>query len=138
KMTLQDQLKKSLDKRRRISKLRKLVVNPEHAVDFSSNDFLGLSHNSTFREKYLRELSLLPTILGSTGSRLLDGNSAFSEELEKRISTFHGSERALLFNSGFDANVSLFSTLPQPGDIILYDEYIHASVHDGMRSSRAA
>ncbi|KAG1452317.1 hypothetical protein G6F56_007851 [Rhizopus delemar] len=137
-MTLQDQLHATLENRRRISKLRRLVVNPVGAIDFSSNDFLGLSHSSAFRKKYLYELSLLPTILGSTGSRLLDGNSAFSEELEKRIAEFHKSENALLFNSGFDANVSLFSTLPQLGDIILYDEFVHASVHEGMRASRAA
>ncbi|KAG1446574.1 hypothetical protein G6F46_011851 [Rhizopus delemar] len=137
-MVLQDQLKATLEKRRHISKLRKLVVNPIDAVDFSSNDFLGLSHSSIFREKYLCELSLLPTILGSTGSRLLDGNSVFTEDLEKRIAGFHKSESALIFNSGFDANASLFSTLPQHGDIILYDELIHASVHEGMRVSRAA
>ncbi|CEI87329.1 hypothetical protein G6F70_004000 [Rhizopus microsporus] len=137
-MTLQDQLRATLAKRRHISKLRQLVVNPAHAIDFSSNDFLGLSHSLVFREKYLSELSSLPTILGSTGSRLLDGNSAYVEDLEKRIAQFHNSETALIFNSGFDANASLFSTLPQPGDIILYDQLIHASVHEGMRLSRAA
>lgn len=75
--------------------------------------------------------------LGSGGSRLLDGNSTYAEILENDIAAFHKAPAGLLCNSGFDANVSLFSCLPQPGDIIIYDELIHASVHDGMRLSRA-
>lgn len=75
---------------------------------------------------------------GSGGSRLLDGNSTYAEKLEKDIAAFHNAPAGLLCNSGFDANVSLFSTLPQRGDIIVYDELIHASTHDGMRLSRAA
>jgi 8-amino-7-oxononanoate synthase len=75
--------------------------------------------------------------LGSGGSRLLDGNSTYAEQLENDIATFHRAEKGLLCNSGFDANAGLFSCLPQPGDAIVYDEFIHASVHDGMRLSRA-
>jgi 8-amino-7-oxononanoate synthase len=56
--------------------------------------------------------------------------------LESRLERFFGAEKALLFNSGFDANVAFFSAIPQPGDVILYDEHIHASVHDGMGASR--
>ncbi|KAI8076632.1 pyridoxal phosphate-dependent transferase [Gilbertella persicaria] len=136
--TLDAQLEATLQKRRQISKIRRLVVNSKDAIDFSSNDFLGLAQNTTMRQSYLNELNSLPTILGSTGSRLLDGNSGYCEALEKRIAAFHKSECALIFNSGFDANVGLFSTVPQHGDIILYDELIHASVHEGMRMSRAA
>ncbi|KAI7900824.1 pyridoxal phosphate-dependent transferase [Cokeromyces recurvatus] len=138
-MTLEIQLEAALHKRRQISKIRRLVVNPPEAIDFSSNDFLGLSHNITtsFRTAYLRELNELPTMLGSTGSRLLDGNSAYCEALERQIANFHGSSSALIFNSGFDANAALFSTVPQSGDVIIYDELIHASVHEGMRTSRA-
>ena len=58
--------------------------------------------------------------------------------LEARLADFFHGDTALLFNSGFDANVGFFSCVPQPGDIIVYDEYIHASVHDGIRSSRTA
>ncbi|CEP07884.1 hypothetical protein [Parasitella parasitica] len=136
--TLEQQLEDTLTKRREISKIRRLVVNPPNAIDFSSNDFLGLSHSNHFKTAYLNELQQLPTILGSTGSRLLDGNSAYCEQLEKKIANFHNSESALIFNSGFDANAGLFSTVPQRGDIIVYDELIHASVHEGMRLSRAA
>lgn len=136
-MTLESQLEATLLKRRQISKIRRLVVNTPNAIDFSSNDFLGLSQSVSFRNNYLTELNSLPSILGSTGSRLLDGNSSYCEALEKRIASFHKSPSALIFNSGFDANASLFSTLPQRGDVILYDELIHASVHEGMRISRA-
>ncbi|CAO0792718.1 unnamed protein product [Mucor circinelloides] len=136
--TLEQQLEATLKKRRQISKIRRLVVNPSDAIDFSSNDFLGLSHSNHFKTAYIKELHQLPTVLGSTGSRLLDGNSAYCEQLEKKIAKFHNSETALIFNSGFDANAGLFSTVPQRGDIIVYDELIHASVHEGMRMSRAA
>lgn len=71
------------------------------------------------------------------GSRLLSGNTAFAEELEKYIAQYHHAEAALLFNSGYNANLGLFSALGRKGDTILYDELIHASVHDGMRLSKA-
>lgn len=67
----------------------------------------------------------------------MDGNSAFAEDLERQIADFHGAEAGLLFNSGFEANTGLFACVPQRGDVIVYDELIHASVHDGMRLSRA-
>lgn len=136
-MTLESQLEATLAKRRQISKMRRLVVNSSKHIDFSSNDFLGLARNTRFRNNYLSELNQLPNILGSTGSRLLDGNSGYCEALENRIALFHEAETALIFNSGFDANAGLFSTVPQRGDVIIYDELIHASVHEGMRVSRA-
>jgi 8-amino-7-oxononanoate synthase len=137
-MTLQSQLEATLIKRRQILKMRRLVVNPPNAIDFSSNDFLGLAHSSLFKSNFLQELDQLPRVLGSGGSRLLDGNSGYCESIERGIATFHKSESALIFNSGFDANVGIFSTVPQRGDVIIYDELIHASVHEGMRMSRAA
>ncbi|KAK8080437.1 8-amino-7-oxononanoate synthase [Apiospora hydei] len=76
-------------------------------------------------------------ILGSAGSRLLDGNSALAEGLEDKIAAFHRAPAALLFNSAYDANVGLLSCAPQAGDVVLLDEAIHASVHDGLRLSRA-
>jgi 8-amino-7-oxononanoate synthase len=67
----------------------------------------------------------------------LDGNSIYAEELENFIAGFHNAPSGLLFNSGFDANVGVFSCIPQPGDLIVYDELIHASAREGMRLSRA-
>jgi len=80
-------------------------------------------------------LSETPNILGSGGSRLLVNGRAHAT-LEQRLATFFNADAALLFNSGFDANVGFFSCIPQIGDVLVYDEYIHASVHDGMRASR--
>ncbi|RMZ92686.1 hypothetical protein DV736_g114, partial [Chaetothyriales sp. CBS 134916] len=134
---LEKRLQEVLNQRQQSSKLRSLKPSPAQSVDFSSNDFLSLSSNAEFRADYLRALSTREFPLGSTGSRLLDGNSTFAEKLEQDIAAFHGSEAGLLTNSGFDANVSIFTYLPQPGDIIVFDELIHASVHDGMRQSRA-
>ena len=126
-----------LEKRRRESRFRSLKTSPIGSTDLSSNDFLSLSTNDSFRRDYLGALNSSHFSLGSTGSRLLDGNSTYAEKLETEIAAFHGAEAGLLTNSGFDANVSIFTCLPQPGDIIVYDELIHASVHDGMRQSRA-
>lgn len=134
---LEQQLQKSLFTRQASSKLRQLEMNNLDAIDFSSNDFLGLSHSTEMRNDYLNELNSMSHVLGSTGPRLLIGNSTYLESLERDIAVFHRSPTALIFNSGYDANFSLFSTLPQKGDIVIYDEFIHASVHDGMRNSRA-
>lgn len=130
-----------LQRRQKESKLRDLKASPIGSIDFSSNDFLSLSTSAPLRAQFLQELARgtpqLGPQLGSTGSRLLDGNSTCSEALEQDIAIFHNGPAGLLANSGFDANVGIFSCLPQPGDVIIYDELIHASVHDGMRLSRA-
>jgi len=121
-------------------------------VDFSSNDYLSLSKSPELRARFLEKLGSTKQILGSGGSRLLINGSPHVD-LEDRLRIFFsGTDAApqpawpsfpiptldaLLFNSGFDANVGFFGCVPQPGDFIVYDEYIHASVHDGMRMSRA-
>jgi 8-amino-7-oxononanoate synthase len=137
KSSLQAKLDKLLQRRRKESKLRDLKASPKGSVDFSSNDFLSLATSAPLRAQFFQELAKATPQLGSTGSRLLDGNSTYSETLEHYVANFHNGPAGLLANSGFDANVGIFSCLPQPGDIILYDELIHASVHDGMRLSRA-
>lgn len=127
----------ALARRRASSTLRRLSLVPSSSTDFSSNDFLSLSTTSELRRRYVAELDRYPNLaLGSGGSRLLDGNTTYAESLERDIADFHHADTALLTTSGFDANVAIFSTLPQPGDIMIYDELIHASVHDGMRMSR--
>ncbi|KAL1924053.1 uncharacterized protein VTP21DRAFT_7088 [Calcarisporiella thermophila] len=133
---LEYQLAQKLEHRTQRALLRQLPLHSTSLVDFSSNDFLGLSHYSPFHTRFLAELELLKR-LGSTGSRLLTGNSTYALELENQIAAFHGAECALLFNSGYDANVGFFSSVPQPNDTVIYDEYIHASVHDGLKTSRA-
>lgn len=137
--TLIDSLSAALSRREAKSSRRRLTVLPRAAVDFSSNDFLSLSTSSAYRERFLALLNNTPPSfpLASGGSRLLDGNSAYAEELETFVAEFHQAPTALLFNSGYDANVGVLSSIPQPGDVILYDELIHASAHEGMRLSRA-
>ena len=105
-------------------------------IDFNSNDYLSLSRSSVLRDHFLKKLSEAPDILGSGGSRLLVNGRAHAA-LEARLCKFFDTETALLFNSGFDANVGFFSCIPQTGDVVVYDEYIHASVHDGVKASRA-
>ncbi|PGH08208.1 8-amino-7-oxononanoate synthase [Blastomyces parvus] len=138
--TLLRAFKACLDEREAKGRRRRLQVAPLAAVDFSSNDFLSLSTSALFRSHFLQSLARESSLhsLASKGSRLLDGNSTYAEELERFVASFHNAESGLLFNSGYDANLSIFSCIPQPGDVILYDELIHASAHDGMRLSRAS
>jgi 8-amino-7-oxononanoate synthase len=135
---LEAKLALALESRRQRGIYRELTAASHGLVDFSSNDYLSLSANPKLRDHLLRKLSEsdASSILGSGGSRLLDGNQDCHVALEARLSNYFAADTALLFNSGFDANVGVFSVLPQPGDAILYDESIHASVHDGIRASR--
>ncbi|ROW15084.1 hypothetical protein VPNG_03413 [Cytospora leucostoma] len=130
-----------LSRRGSLSRLRQLSSpTPSagvEAADFSSNDYLSLSSSPDLKQEFLSRLKQDFPRLGSGGSRLLDGNSSLAESVEKTIAKFHGAEAALLFTSAFDANVGLMSCVPQPGDVVLYDELIHASIHDGLRFSRA-
>ena len=115
------------------------TLKPENSlVDFCSNDYLGFARSAELRGKIEDEVSNLQLALnGSTGSRLLSGNLQYTEDLERKIAEFHNSEAGLLFNSGYDANVGLFSCLAQRGDTIITDELIHASIIDGARLSHA-
>src|SRR5207253_1275754 len=103
--------------------------------DFCSNDYMGFAKSRELANEIGNQKAEFFSSNGSTGSRLLSGNTILTEELEKEIATFHLAEAALLFNSGYDANVGIFSAVPQRGDTILYDELIHASIHDGRRLS---
>ena len=117
--------------------LRKLGI-PNNLIDFSSNDYLGLSRSEiVFNQthEYLIQSNLKNN--GATGSRLLSGNHKLYVETEDCIAQFHQSEAALIFNSGYDANVGFFSAVPQRNDIILYDELCHASIRDGILLSNA-
>ncbi|MFY9308375.1 MAG: pyridoxal phosphate-dependent aminotransferase family protein [Bacteroidia bacterium] len=132
----------SLRKREEQNALRKLVINNE-LVDFCSNDYLGFARNKALLDATETEIASISekneilNLSGSTGSRLLAGNSAYAEELEKKIAAFHHADAGLIYNSGYDANVGLFSAIGQKDTTIIYDELIHASVHDGIRMSHA-
>ena len=127
----------SLTKRKEEGRYRELVVSGS-GVDFFSNDYLGLARSSTLFERSHQLVKQYPgNFNGATGSRLLSGNSELFEQTEINIAKFHKAESALIFNSGYDANLGFFSTVPQKGDLIFYDEYIHASIRDGIRLSLA-
>lgn len=129
-LTLTNLLKQRGD----ISLLRSLKTNYPK-IDFSSNDYLGFSSQGTLFNEIQNIKS--STHIGATGSRLISGNSELFQEVENSIAQFHQSESALLFNSGYDANLGLLSSVPQKGDLILSDELIHASLIDGIRLSFA-
>lgn len=126
-----------LQKRKDENNFRSLK-NTTGLVDFYSNDYLGFARDEELKRRIDEEIkSNGNPFSGSTGSRLLSGNNQYVEDLEKLIAKYHGAEAALIFNSGFDANYGLLSTLPYKGDTIIYDELVHASIHDGMRNSKA-
>lgn len=149
---LHGRIQARLSSREKRKILRRLTEPSHDLIDFSSNDYLGLATNPKLRRHFLERLhapsSPSPSslsfvdsaknLLGAGGSRLLDGNTRAHVELEERAEDFFRSPKGggLLHNSGYDANVGLFSCLPQKEDYVVYDALIHASVHDGMRASR--
>ena len=133
-MTIRDKL----DQRIKESSLRALTTNQQAAIDFCSNDYLGFAQSNELYQLATQTPIVEKTQLnGSTGSRLLNGNTKFAEQLEQEIAQFHQGEAALIFNSGYDANLGVFSSIPLRNDILLYDEYCHASIRDGMHLSHA-
>ncbi|HEX9981394.1 MAG TPA: 8-amino-7-oxononanoate synthase [Flavobacterium sp.] len=130
-------LKTKLDARVQTDSLRTLRV-PASLVDFSSNDYLGFARSEQIYSRanaYLDAKKIRRN--GATGSRLISGNHEIYTDAENLIADFHKTEAALIFNSGYDANVGFFSSVPQRGDIVLYDELCHASIRDGIRLSNA-
>ncbi|MDA7965044.1 8-amino-7-oxononanoate synthase [Ruegeria sp.] len=115
---------------------RRRVLSPQSGLDFASNDYLGLSQ-SPLLEQAARQALERGVPLGSGGSRLLRGNHPEHEALEREAAAFFGAEAALFMGGGFQANQAIFSTLPAAGDLILHDELVHASAHEGMRLGRA-
>lgn len=132
KRSLLDFIHQRLREARDKDALRSLV-QPRGLLDFVSNDYLGIVTNKRINLPDARSYDT-----GSAGSRLLAGNYGLIEEAEQQIAEFHHAAAGLIFNSGYDANLGLFSCIGRPGTIILYDRLIHASVHDGMRLGRAA
>tara|TARA_R110002124_G_scaffold270267_1_gene438683 strand:- start:7707 stop:8825 length:1119 start_codon:yes stop_codon:yes gene_type:complete len=118
----------------RNARLRSL--QPCTGRDFSSNDYLGLAAAKRMRDAVAEALAR-GVAVGSGGSRLLRGNHEEHEALEAEAAAYFGCESVLFFSSGFSANSALLSTLPQRGDLVVYDVLIHASAHDGMQHGRA-
>jgi 8-amino-7-oxononanoate synthase len=117
-----------LNKRRDEGTLRSLS-HFEGFVDFFSNDYLGFASES---------VSVVKKQSGGTGSRLISGTTQDILSAERKFAKFFSAEAGLMFNSGYDANLGFFNSVPQRGDTVIYDELIHASVRDGMRLSFAS
>ncbi|UUC46470.1 aminotransferase class I/II-fold pyridoxal phosphate-dependent enzyme [Flavobacterium cerinum] len=130
-------LSAKLQSRIEVNALRQLPGS-KNGVDFSSNDYLGFSRSETLFQNTQSLLSAQQNHCnGATGSRLLSGNFSLYMETEAMIAAFHRSSAALIFNSGYDANLGFFSAVPQRNDVVLYDELSHASIRDGIRLSNA-
>lgn len=138
---MEARLQQALARRRATGRLRRLLYAEErlrpNAIDFSSNDYLGLA--ADVAQMAMCEVALGQkakehnglAVLGATGSRLLSGDSPTFQDLERFLANAHGRPAALLCNSGYDANLAVVSSLPC--QTIVYDEYIHNSLHMGLR-----
>ena len=136
-MNFPKNLQSKLQHRKQNFALRKLSLQSD-LIDFSSNDYLGFSKLECIFDKthsFLLDNDMKKN--GATGSRLLTGNHKIYDETETFIANFHQSESALIFNSGYDANIGFFGCVPQRNDIILFDELSHASIRDGILMSNA-
>jgi 8-amino-7-oxononanoate synthase len=102
--------------------LRRELRSYEGLTDFLSNDYLGFAKEN---ESVIQS--------GSTGSRLISGNSKDFEDAESGLAVFFGYPSAMVLNSGYDANLAIFSAIPDRNSVVLYDKLIHASVRDGIR-----
>ncbi|MBJ7882290.1 aminotransferase class I/II-fold pyridoxal phosphate-dependent enzyme [Gelidibacter salicanalis] len=123
---------------RKVDNTFRQLSQPHQLVDFASNDYLGFSMSKDIFDHthhYLQEAFIFQN--GSRGSRLLTGNHELYKDLEDLICKIHYSESALIFNSGYDANLGFFSCVPQRGDVVFYDELIHASIRDGITMGHA-
>ncbi|WP_325263551.1 pyridoxal phosphate-dependent aminotransferase family protein [Flavobacterium sp.] len=120
------------------NKALRTLPKPNDLIDFASNDYIGFSKSELiFNETHQFLLDHKIKSNGATGSRLISGNHFLYTETENYIAQFHQSESALLFNSGYDANVGFFSCVPQRNDVVLFDELCHASIRDGIQMGNA-
>ncbi|MGB2138175.1 MAG: aminotransferase class I/II-fold pyridoxal phosphate-dependent enzyme [Flavobacteriales bacterium] len=118
----EEKLKNKLSERQSKNALRQLKTSSD-LVDFCSNDYLGYAK--------LHHPNEHP--MGATGSRLISGTSNLHLQTEQEIANYHNTEAALIFNSGYDANLGFFSCVPQKEDTVIYDQLCHASIRDGIR-----
>jgi 8-amino-7-oxononanoate synthase len=106
-----------------------------HGIDLVSNDYLGFAEHPYIKERMRDAVGELPA--GAGGSRLLRGHHHIFEQLESRLAAFSGTESALLFGSGYSANIGLLQAIVSDGDLIVSDERNHASLIDGIRLTKA-
>jgi len=110
-------------------------MRPPHGIDLVSNDYLGLAEHPYLVERMRSALLRLPA--GSGGSRLLRGHHQAFADVEERLAAFSGAQTALLFGSGYAANIGLLQAIVGPEDLLVSDERNHASLIDGIRLTKA-
>jgi 8-amino-7-oxononanoate synthase len=131
-------LQEKLNLRKRENALRSLKLTSEDVVDFSSNDYLGFSNKKIIADLALKKREEFKNeSQSSSGSRLLTGNYAMIDKFETYLHAYYETEAATVFNSGYDANLGLLSSIGQRQDLILFDELSHASIRDGISLSKA-
>jgi 8-amino-7-oxononanoate synthase len=108
---------------------------PTTAPDVFSNDYLSLTTNPALRSAVVASVSKMPNVMGSTGSRLHTGNTSLHTAMEEYLREYFQAPAALYLSSGFDGNMTFLGTVPGNEDIILFDELVHASARDGIKSS---
>jgi 8-amino-7-oxononanoate synthase len=113
----------------------RVIVDGREMLMCASNNYLGLANDPRLIEAAIEAIRKYGT--GSSGSRLTTGNTALHEQLEERIARFKGTEAAIVFNTGYMANVAAMTALATAGDVIFSDEWNHASLIDGCRLSKA-
>lgn len=130
-------LSEKLNQRRQNNAFRTLTL-PNDLIDFASNDYLGYAKSEALSDQtqqYLQQNNWCQN--GAKGSRLLSGHHSIFEITEKKLANFHGFPAALVFNSGYDANVGFFGCVPQRHDVVLFDALCHASIRDGIAHGNA-
>jgi len=111
------------------------IINGQEVIMLASNNYLGLSTQPGIKEEVIRVIEKYGT--GSGGSRLTTGNYDLHEELERELADFKGTEDALVFNTGYMANIGILTTVVGSEDVIICDKLNHASIIDGCRLSKA-
>ena len=134
KVLLQE-LEEELEKIRS-QNLYRTLTDPQ-GLDFCSNDYLGLSRDPNFRAAILEKLEQTTGLeeVSSPASRLLRGNTPRHQALEQRLSSFKGTEAALVFPTGYQTNIGVLTALVGSRDRVLSDAQNHASIIDGLRLS---
>ena len=112
-----------------------ITIGDRRLLNLSSNNYLGLADHPRLKEAAIAAIGDYGC--GAGASRLITGTTLLHERVEQRLATFKGCESALLFSSGYHANMGVISSLVGPHDVVLSDELNHASIIDGIRLSRA-
>ena len=133
---------KSLDRYRSLPDItarngKDIEVDGKVLLNLSSNDYLGLGDDRQMLAEYVDQLRMTPHAMTSSSSRLLTGNRPFYDQLEKALTSLYGREAAMVFNSGYHANIGILPALSNRHDLVLSDKLNHASIIDGMKIAEA-